>query len=99
MLMTGAAVPPSEIVSDTLFSTGASLTLVKLTEPAMVLLRLLAAAPSLAWIEKLGAASPPSCRNRTWLARKCAVEEMGAVVQVPRSVEGRNVPPATPEPV
>ncbi len=68
------------------------MTFVKDTLPSKTLLRLLNAAPSLAWIEKVGAASPPSCAKRTWLAVKSAVVNVVALTQLMPSVVVWNVP-------
>ena len=53
------------LASVTGVATGAWLTLLKETLPTKTLLRLLSAAPSLAWIEKVGAVTLPSCTKRT----------------------------------
>ena len=67
-------------------ATGAWLTLLNETLPTKTLLRLLSAAPSLAWIEKVGAVTLPSCTKRTWLAARSAVVKVVALVQVTPSV-------------
>ena len=73
-------------------TTGLSLTFVNETLPANTLLRLLLAAPSSAWIEKVGAASPPSCTNWTWLAARSAVVNVVASTQLVPFVVVWNLP-------
>ena len=54
--------PPSDTESDAAVITGALLTIVNETLPVKILL---SAAPSLAWIENVGAVALPSCTKRT----------------------------------
>ncbi len=85
-------VPPSDTVSDAAVITGALLTMVNETLPAKTLLRLLSAAPSLAWIEKVGAVALPSCTKRTWLAARSALVNVVALTQLVPSVVAWKVP-------
>src|SRR5436189_33700 len=80
---------PSDTENATLFSTGASLSLLNVTWPET---ELLSAAPSFALMLKLGAVSPPSCRKRTWLAAICAVVKRAEERRVGPAGEVWNAP-------